>query len=159
MDDFTSKPGAPNMFGLLQGEANAIAPGKRPLSAMAPTIVLKDGRVFMALGSRGGPRIITAVAEILVDVIDFGMNIQQAVDTPRFHHQWMPDVLRVEKDGISREAGNRLAAMGHKVEEGYLERGKWHGQWGDVECVAVDPKTGDRLGASDSRYDGRSVGY
>jgi len=159
MDDFTAKPGAPNMFGLLQGEANAIAPGKRPLSAMAPAIVLKDGRLFMVLGSRGGPRIITAVAEALVNVIDYGMNIQQAVDTPRFHHQWMPDVLRVEKDGFSPAAGNRLAAMGHKIEEGYNERGKWHGHWGDVECVAVDPKTGERLGASDSRYDGKAVGY
>ncbi len=159
MDDFTSKPGAPNMFGLLQGEANAIAPGKRPLSAMAPTIVLKDGRLFLVLGSRGGPRIITAVAEVLVSVIDYGMNIQQAVDAPRFHHQWMPDVLRVEKDGVSPATGNRLAAMGHKIQEGYTERGKWHGHWGDVECVAVDPKTGERLGASDSRYEGKAVGY
>jgi len=159
MDDFTSKPGTPNMFGLLQGEANAIAPGKRPLSAMAPTIVLKDGRLFLVLGSRGGPRIITAVAEVLVSVIDYGMNLQQAVDAPRFHHQWMPDVLRVEKDGFSPAAGNRLASMGHKVEEGYSERKKWHGQWGDVEGVAVDPETGERLGASDSRADGRAVGY
>ena len=159
MDDFTSKPGAPNMFGLLQGEANAIAPGKRPLSAMAPTIVLKDGRLFMVLGSRGGPRIITAVAEVLVNVIDYGMNIQQAVDAPRFHHQWMPDVLRVEKDGFSPATGNRLAAMGHKIEEGYNERSKWHGHWGDVECVAVAPETGERLGASDSRYEGKAVGY
>ena len=159
MDDFTSKPGVPNMFGLLQGEANAIAPGKRPLSAMAPTIVLKDGHLFMVLGSRGGPRIITAVAEVLVDVIDYGMNIQQAVDAPRFHHQWVPDVLRVEKDGMSRATGNRLAAMGHKIDEGYLERGKWRGRWGDVECVAVDTKTGERMGASDSRYEGKAVGY
>jgi gamma-glutamyltranspeptidase/glutathione hydrolase len=159
MDDFTTKPGAPNMFGLLQGEANAIAPGKRPLSAMSPTIVLKDGRLFMVLGSRGGPRIITTVAEFMVRVIDYGMNIQQAVDAPRFHHQWMPDVLRVEKDGFSPAAGNRLAAMGHRIEEGYSEGGKWHGQWGDVECVAVDPETGERLGASDSRADGKAVGY
>ncbi|HXP47890.1 MAG TPA: gamma-glutamyltransferase [Terriglobales bacterium] len=159
MDDFTSKPGTPNMFGLLQGEANAIAPGKRPLSAMAPAIVLKDGHLFMVLGSRGGPRIITAVAEVLVSVIDYGMNIQQALDAPRFHHQWMPDVLRVEKDGFSPATGNRLAAMGHKIEEGYSERGKWHGHWGDVECVAVAPETGERLGASDSRYEGKAVGY
>ena len=159
MDDFTSKPGAPNMFGLLQGEANAIAPGKRPLSAMAPTIVLQDGRLFLVLGSRGGPRIISAVAQVLANVIDYKRNIQQAVDAPRFHHQWMPDVLRVEKNGFSPEAGNRLGAMGHKIEEGYTERGKWRGQWGDVECVAVDPKTGERLGASDSRYEGKAVGY
>jgi len=159
MDDFTSKPGSPNMFGLLQGEANAIAPGKRPLSAMAPTIVLKDGKVFLVLGSRGGPKIITAVAEVLVSVIDYGWNIQQAVDAPRFHHQWMPDVLRVEKDGFSPAVGNRLAVMGHKIEEGYTERGKWRGHWGDVECVAIDPQTGERLGASDRRYEGRAVGY
>jgi gamma-glutamyltranspeptidase/glutathione hydrolase len=159
MDDFTSKPGAPNMFGLLQGEANAIEPGKRPLSAMSPTIVLKGGRLFLVLGSRGGPRIITTVAEVLVSVIDYGMNIQQAVDAPRFHHQWMPDVLRVEKDGFSPATGNRLAAMGHRIQEGYIERGKWHGHWGDVECVAVDPETGERLGASDSRYEGKAVGY
>ncbi|HYN15586.1 MAG TPA: gamma-glutamyltransferase [Terriglobales bacterium] len=159
MDDFTCKPGTPNMFGLLQGEANAIDPGKRPLSAMSPTIVLKDGRLFLVLGSRGGPRIITAVAEVLVSVIDYGMNIQQAVNAPRFHHQWMPDVLRVEKDGFSPAAGNRLAAMGHKVAEGYIESKKWHAQWGDVECVAVDPATGERLGANDSRYEGKAVGY
>ena len=159
MDDFTSKPGSPNMFGLLQGEANAIAPGKRPLSAMAPTIVLKDGKVSLVLGSRGGPRIITAVAQVLVSVIDYGWNIQQAVDAPRFHHQWMPDVLRVEKDGFSPAVGNRLAVMGHKIEEGYTERGKWRGHWGDVECVAIDPQTGERLGASDRRYEGRAVGY
>ena len=159
MDDFTSKPGTPNMFGLLQGEANAIAPGKRPLSAMAPTIVLQDGHLFLVLGSRGGPRIISAVAQVLANVIDYKRNIQQAVDAPRFHHQWMPDVLRVEKNGFSPEAGNRLGAMGHKIEEGYTERGKWRGQWGDVECVSVDPKTGERLGASDRRYEGRAVGY
>ena len=159
MDDFTSKPGTPNIHGLLQGEANAIAPGKRPLSAMSPTIVLKDGRLFLVLGSRGGPRIITAVAEVLVDVIDYGMNIQQAVEAPRFHHQWMPDVLAVEKDGLSPATGNRLAAIGHKVDEGYNEGGQWRRKWGDVECVAVDPTTGDRLGASDSRAEGKAVGY
>jgi gamma-glutamyltranspeptidase / glutathione hydrolase len=159
MDDFTSKPGAPNMFGLVQGEANAIAPGKRPLSSMVPVIVLKDGRLFMVLGSRGGPRIITAVAEVLINVIDYGMNIQQAVGAPRFHHQWMPDVLRVEPNGFSPAASNRLAAMGHKIEEGYNERDRWHGRWGDVECVAIDPKSGERLGASDSRYQGKAVGY
>ena len=159
MDDFTSKPGAANMFGLVQGEANAIAPGKRPLSAMAPTIVLHDGRPFMVLGSRGGPRIITALAEILIDVIDYGLNIQQAVTAPRFHHQWMPDILRVERDGVSNAVGNRLAAMGHKLAEGYTESGQWHAAWGDVECVAIDPRSGERLGASDPRDNGKAVGY
>ena len=159
MDDFSSKPGVPNMFGLLQGEANAIAPGKRPLSAMTPTIVLKDGKLFLVLGSRGGPKIITAVADVVVNVIDYKKNIQQAVDAPRFHHQWMPDVLQVERDGFSPTAGNRLGAMGHKIEEGYNEGGKWYPRWGDVECIEVDPKTGERLGAADSREDGSAAGY
>ena len=96
MDDFAAKQGVPNMFGLIQGPANAIGPGKRPLSAMAPTIVLKDGKLFLVLGSPGGPRIITTVANILMGVVDYGMNIQEAVNAPRFHHQWLPDVTRVE---------------------------------------------------------------
>jgi gamma-glutamyltranspeptidase / glutathione hydrolase len=159
MDDFASKTGQPNMFGLLQGEANAIAPGKRPLSAMSPTVLLKDGRLFMVLGSRGGPKIITAVAEVLVNVIDYGMDIQQAVDAPRFHHQWMPDVLRVEA-GFSAATGKQLTAMGHKLKEDYKESGgKAYGHWGDVECVAIEPKTGERLGASDNRDEGKAIGY
>ena len=159
MDDFTAKPGVPNMFGLLQSETNAIAPGKRPLSAMSPTIVLKDGRLFMVLGSRGGPRIITAVAEVLVNVIDYGMRIQQAVDTPRFHHQWMPDVLHVEA-GFSAALQKQLTAMGHTVkEEPKQGDGEAHGRWGDVECVAINPQSGERLGASDSRDEGKAVGY
>lgn len=159
MDDFTSKAGAPNMFGLIQGEANAIAPGKRPLSAMTPTIVLKDGKLLMLLGSRGGPRIITAVAEVLINVLDYRMDIQQAVSAPRFHHQWQPDVLLVEENGFSPAVGNQLASMGHKIQEGYNERGEWNAQWGDVECVAIDPKTGERLGAKDRRAEGKPVGY
>ena len=98
MDDFAAKQGTPNMFGLIQGPANAIGPGKRPLSAMAPTIVLKDGKLFLVLGSPGGPRIITTVANILMGVVDYGMNIQEAVNAPRFHHQWLPDVTAVEQD-------------------------------------------------------------
>ena len=98
MDDFAAKPGVPNMFGLIQGPANTIGPGKRPLSAMAPTIVLKDGKLFLVLGSPGGPRIITTVANILMGVVDYGMNIQEAVNAPRFHHQWLPDVVRVEQE-------------------------------------------------------------
>ena len=97
MDDFASKQGVPNMFGLIQGPANAIGPGKRPLSAMAPTIVLKDGKLFLVLGSPGGPRIITTVANILMGVVDYGMNIQEAVNAPRFHNQWLPDVVYVEQ--------------------------------------------------------------
>ena len=159
MDDFTSHPGVPNSYGLIQGEANAIAPGKRPLSAMAPTIVLKNGKLFMVLGSPGGPRIITTVAEVLIGVIDYGLNVQQAVDASRIHHQWMPDVLQFEKDGLSPAAGDRLAAMGHKLQEGYISEGQWHPTWGDVECVAIDLETGERLGASDHRRQGKAVGY
>jgi gamma-glutamyltranspeptidase/glutathione hydrolase len=126
---------------------------------MAPTIVLKDGKLFMVLGSRGGPRIITALAEVLIGVIDFRMNISDAVDAPRIHHQWMPDLLQFEKDALSPAAGNRLAAMGHKLQEGYHSDGRWYPTWGDVECVAVDLESGERLGASDHRGEGKAVGY
>ena len=126
MDDFAAKQGVPNMFGLIQGPANAIGPGKRPLSAMAPTIVLKDGKLFLVLGSPGGPRIITTVANILMGVVDYGMNIQEAVNAPRFHHQWLPDVTRVES-GFSPDTIKRLEGMGHRVEAGeLLERRRVH---------------------------------
>ena len=113
MDDFTSKVGAPNMFGLIQGEANAIAPGKRPLSSMTPTIVLRNGKLLMALGTPGGSRIPTTVFHTLINVIDYGMNIQEAVDAPRFHEQWMPDVTYVEKFALSPDTEALLLAMGH----------------------------------------------
>jgi gamma-glutamyltranspeptidase / glutathione hydrolase len=151
MDDFTSKPGVPNGYGLIQGEANAIAPGKRPLSAMAPTIVLKDGKLFLVLGSPGGPRIITTVANILMGVVDYGLDIQQAVNAPRFHHQWEPDVIFVEGAGISPDTIKLLEARGHKI--------RVQGYWSDGECIAVDPKTGDLLGAPDGRNGGKAVGY
>ena len=109
MDDFASKQGVPNMFGLIQGPANAIGPGKRPLSAMTPTIVLKDGKLFLVLGSPGGPRIITTVANILMGVVDYGMNIQEAVNAPRFHQQWLPDVTYVEQ-GFPPEAVKKMSA-------------------------------------------------
>jgi gamma-glutamyltranspeptidase/glutathione hydrolase len=151
MDDFTSKPGVPNMYGLIQGEANAIGPGKRPLSAMTPTIVLKDGKLFMVLGSPGGPRIITTVANILMGVIDYRLNIQEAVDAPRFHHQWMPDAVYVEKD-FSPDTIKLLQGMGHQV--------KNEGYWSDGECIAIDLKTGARLGATDQRNStGQAIGY
>jgi len=151
MDDFTSKPGVPNGYGLIQSEANAIAPGKRPLSAMAPTIVLKDGKLFMVLGSPGGPRIISTVANILMGVIDYGLDIQQAVNAPRFHHQWQPDEIDIEKTGISPDTVRLLQARGHKI--------KMEGYWSEGECIAIDPKTGDLLGAPDGRDGGKAVGY
>ena len=151
MDDFTSKPGVPNGYGLIQSEANAIGPGKRPLSAMTPTIVLKNGKLFLVLGSPGGPRIISTVMNILVGVIDFGLDIQQAVNAPRFHHQWEPDVLYVEKTGISPDTLKLLQSRGHKIKE--------NNYWSDGECIEVDPQTGELLGAPDGRDGGKAVGF
>ncbi len=158
MDDFSSKPGVPNVFGLIQGPANAIAPGKRPLSAMAPTIVLKDGKLFLVLGSPGGPRIISTVANILMGVIDYGMDIQTAVNAPRFHQQWLPDFVRVEQ-WFSPDTVKALEHMGYKIVFGLDEDGVWEPRWSDGECVEIDSKTGERLGASDERYNGKAVGY
>lgn len=151
MDDFTSKPGVPNGYGLIQGEANAIAPGKRPLSAMAPTIVLKDGKLFLVLGSPGGPRIISTVTNVLMGVIDYGFDIKQAVNAPRFHHQWLPDQIFVENIGFSPDTIKLLEARGHKI--------KAQGYWSDGECIAVKAEDGELLGASDGRGNGRAVGY
>jgi gamma-glutamyltranspeptidase/glutathione hydrolase len=116
MDDFTIKPNVANQFGLVQGEANAIAPGKRPLSSMAPTIVLKDGSVRMVLGSPGGPRIITAIVETILNVIDYGMDAQQAVDAPRLHHQWLPDVLYAEPFALSPDTRDLLQRMDYHIQ-------------------------------------------
>jgi len=158
MDDFAAKQGVPNLYGLIQGPANSIGPGKRPLSAMTPTIVAKDGKLFMVLGSPGGSRIITTVANILMGVIDYGMNIQEAVDAPRFHHQWLPDKIGVEQ-WFSPDAMKALQAMGHQVEEGVMSGSDREPYWSDGECVAIDLKTGERLGASDGRNNGKAVGY
>jgi gamma-glutamyltranspeptidase/glutathione hydrolase len=150
MDDFASKQGVPNTYGLIQGPANAIGSGKRPLSAMTPTIVLKDGKLFLVVGSPGGPTIITTVANILIGVVDFGLDIQDSVNAPRFHHQWLPDHLEVE-DRISPDTLSILRTKGHKIEMKHL--------WGDGECIEIDPKTGERMGASDGRNNGKAVGY
>ena len=115
MDDFTAKPGAPNLWGLVQGNANAIAPGKQPLSSMAPTMVLKDGKPVLIVGAPGGARILSTILEILVAVIDHQIPLQQAVDAPRFHHQWLPDVLQVEPGAITPQVAQALEAMGHKL--------------------------------------------
>ena len=145
MDDFASKPGVPNMYGLIQGPANAMGPGKRPLSAMTPTIVLKDGKLFLVLGSPGGPRIITTVANILMGVIDYGMNIQEAVDAQRFHQQWLPDTSYLE-EGFSPEIVKALEGMGHHIEFGEEDYGVRDPSWSDGECIMVDPKRGDPPG-------------
>ena len=151
MDDFTIKPGAANLHGLIQSAANAIRPGQRPLSSMTPAIVLKDDRLFLVLGSPGGATIISTVANIIMGVIDFGLDIQQAVNAPRFHQQWMPDELRLEKFGFSPDTLPLLTNSGYEL--------KPTGYWGDAECIAVDPRTGDRLGASDGRNGGRAIGF
>jgi gamma-glutamyltranspeptidase/glutathione hydrolase len=113
MDDFTAKPGVPNLYGLVQGDANSIAPGKRPLSSMSPTIVTRDGKPVMVLGTPGGSRIITAVVLTIVNVIDYGMTIQEAVDAPRFHQQWLPNVTSVEPYAFSPDTRRILEGMGH----------------------------------------------
>ena len=115
MDDFASKPGSPNMFGLVQGERNAIAPGKRPLSSMTPTILLKDGKLFMTVGAPGGSRIPTAVLQVILNVVDFGMTIQDAIDAPRIHHQWLPDRLSLEH-AVSPDTVALLKARGYDVD-------------------------------------------
>ncbi len=115
MDDFTVKVGVPNMYGLVQGEANAIAPGKRPLSSMSPTIVSRDGKPVIVVGTPGGSRIITAVTHTILNVIDYGMNVQEAVDAPRFHQQWLPDLTNVDTFGISPDTRKILEGMGHKL--------------------------------------------
>ncbi len=152
MDDFASKMGVPNIFGLIQGPANAIAPGKRPLSSMTPTIVLEDGKLRFVLGSPGGGRIITTVANILLSTAESRLNIQQAVDAPRFHHQYLPDTLYLEP-GFSEMTQEALQKMGYTlaVKEGH---------WSNGECIAVDPKTGNLEGGQDHRsHFGKAAGY
>jgi gamma-glutamyltranspeptidase / glutathione hydrolase len=152
MDDFAAKQGVPNMYGLIQGPANAVGANKRPLSAMTPTIVLKDGKLFLVLGSPGGPTIITTVANVLMGVVDYGLNIQEAVNAARFHNQWLPDKLMLETYGISPDTLQILDSMGHKLKTD-------RAFWGDAECIAIDPKTGERLGASDGRNNGKVAGF
>ena len=129
MDDFTTRPGQPNLFGLVQGPQNAIAPGKRPLSSMSPTIITREGKPVMVLGSPGGARIITITLETILNLVDYGMELQEAVDAPRFHHQWLPDEVYVEARGFSPDTKAKLEAMGYKVTE--------QGQWGAVAAIAV----------------------
>ncbi len=152
MDDFTAKPGVPNAFGLVQGRTNEVQPGKRPLSSMTPTIVLKDGKVLMVTGSPGGSTIISTVLESILNVVDFGMTIQQAVDAPRVHHQWLPDVVMVEPGYLSPESRAALETMGYTFEE--------RSPWGADEAILVDPATGQLQGANDARRPaGLAKGY
>ncbi|MEZ3416447.1 gamma-glutamyltransferase [Pantoea dispersa] len=150
MDDFSAKPGTPNVYGLVGGEANAIQPAKRPLSSMSPTIVAKDGKTWLVTGSPGGSRIITTVLQMVVNSIDFGMNVAEATNAPRFHHQWLPDQLRVEK-GFSPDTLRLLEAKGQHV--------KVLPAMGSTQSIMIGPD-GMRYGASDPRsVDDLSAGY
>ncbi len=152
MDDFTSKPGVPNMYGLVQGVRNDIRPGKRPLSSMAPTIVTKNGKLFLVTGSPGGSRIITIVLSTIQNVVDYGMNVQQAVNAPRLHMQWLPDVVEMEPGALDAPAMQQLQAMGYTFKE--------IPSWGSAQAVLVDPRTGIRYGGTDGRHPaGLASGY
>ncbi|RWO53480.1 gamma-glutamyltransferase [Mesorhizobium sp.] len=162
MDDFTQKPGVPNLYGLVQGEANAIAPRKTPLSSMSPTIVAKDGKPFMVIGSPGGSRIITITLAAIVNVVDHGMNIQEAIDAPRIHHQWLPDTVYVEPFGLSPDTEKLLAGKGYRLDV-------TDATWGQAAGILVGGKSlteiekggGARYnGAIDSRTaSGEAIGY
>ncbi len=172
MDDFTSKPGAPNGFGLIQSSNNAIAPGKRPLSAMTPTIVVgpdvcppgpglqcKPGKPLLVLGSPGGPTIITTVANDLISILDNGLNVQQAADAPRFHHQYLPDVLQVEK-AFPLDVVDQLKAAGYTIKRNDEADEHNPGVWGDSEMIYIDPKANTLLGGHDQRHSfGKAAGY
>jgi gamma-glutamyltranspeptidase/glutathione hydrolase len=133
MDDFSIKPDTPNMFGLIQGEQNAIEPGKRPLSSMAPTIVLYQDKPYLVLGSPGGSRIITIVLQVLLDVADYGMSLADAVDSPRFHHQWLPDKVIEEPRAFSPDTAGLLRGMGYLIED--------QTPWGAAECIEIAPES------------------
>ena len=152
MDDFTAKPGVPNQFGLVQGAYNSVGPGKRMLSAMTPTVVLRpDGELFFVTGSPGGATIITTVFQTIVNVVDYGMNVAQAVNAPRVHHQHLPDQVRYEQGGLSPEVVSDLEARGHTM----LERG---GISGDVQAIMVMPD-GTLEAAADPRRGGAAAGW
>ncbi|MBI5154979.1 gamma-glutamyltransferase [Candidatus Poribacteria bacterium] len=150
MDDFSIKPGVPNLYGLVGGEANAIAPGKRPLSSMTPTILVKRGRARLVVGSPGGSRIITTVLQVISNVLDHGMNPAEAVAAPRYHHQWLPDVVYMEERVCSDAARKELEALGHKIELG--------GAWSNAMAIWVEDETGMLQGAADPRGVGTAAG-
>jgi gamma-glutamyltranspeptidase/glutathione hydrolase len=151
MDDFTAKPGSPNLFGLVQGEANAIAPHKRPLSSMTPTVVTRDGKVRLVLGSPGGSTITNTVLQVLLNVLVYKMDVLQAVTSPRFHHQWMPDRLTFERAGFSSDTLEKIQQAGYPV--------SFRDTMGDCEAIEIAAESGWRLGASDPRAEGKAVGY
>jgi gamma-glutamyltranspeptidase/glutathione hydrolase len=152
MDDFSSKPGSPNKYGLVGNSANAIEPNKRMLSSMTPTIVEDShGDLFLVVGSPGGSTIITTVAQVISNVIDFNMNIEEAVEQPRFHHQWLPDVIQIEPIGYSKETLNVLSEMGHQI--------KLRSSIGEANCIQIDSKSGLLFGSGDSRRGAIARGF
>ncbi len=156
MDDFSAKPGEPNQFGLLGAEANSIQPGKRMLSAMTPTIVLKDGQPFIITGSPGGSTIITVVLQVLINVIDFNMNIQEAVNSPRIHHQWMPDIIYLEEFAVSKDVKYNLEEMGYK----FGDRNHAFRVLGSAQSILIDNENRNIYGAPDPRRGkAAAVGY
>ncbi|MER9134567.1 gamma-glutamyltransferase [Mesorhizobium sp. M0768] len=162
MDDFTQKPGVPNLYGLVQGEANAIAPKKTPLSSMSPTILAKDGKPFMVIGSPGGSRIITITLEAIVNVVDHGMNIQEAIDAPRIHHQWLPDTVYIEPFGLSPDTEKLLTGMGYHLDLADTTWGQATGILvGGKSLAEIEKGGGARYnGAIDSRAaSGKAIGY
>ena len=150
MDDFSVKPGFPNMFGLIGGKANSIEPGKRMLSSMTPTIIEKNNNLFMVLGTPGGSTIITSVFQTILNVIDYGMTMQEAVDAKKIHHQWVPDILYIEKNSINNETKEQLISIGHKINE--------RGSIGRMNCILIN--SDNKLeGGSDKRGDNIALGY
>ncbi len=152
MDDFSAKPGVPNMFGLIGAEANSIAPEKRMLSSMTPTIVEKDGKLWMVVGTPGGSTIITAVAQTILNVYEFNLSMQEAVNTPRFHHQWLPDLITFEEEGFGKALKDELTARGYEILEGRTP------VIGKVDAIRVLPD-GRLEGGADPRGDDKAVGF
>jgi gamma-glutamyltranspeptidase/glutathione hydrolase len=150
MDNFAAKQGVPNGYGLIQGEANSIAAGKRPLSSMTPSIVLEDGVVRLVAGTPGGPTIINTVFQVIMNVLDHGLDVQQAVDQPRFHHQWLPDAIQYEPRALVFDVRQALQSKGHEL----MERGLI----GDAQAIYVDPQDQRRYGGADPRRGGQAVG-
>jgi gamma-glutamyltranspeptidase/glutathione hydrolase len=150
MDDFSSAPGVPNAYGLVGGDANAIAPGKIPLSSMTPLVATKNGKFFLATGAPGGSTIITQVLQVVLHVVDFGMDAQAAVAAPRIHHQWLPDELRIETFGFDEGTKKALAAKGHKLRE--------TAGWGNAMAIVARPD-GVLEGGADPRGEGSAAGF
>jgi gamma-glutamyltranspeptidase/glutathione hydrolase len=152
MGDFNARPGLTTEGGLIGTQPNLARPEQRMLSSMTPTIIARDGRLVAVVGSPGGRTIINTVLQMVLNIVDHGMGIQQAVDAPRLHHQWLPDRVTIEGDGVDEATAAKLRAMGHDV--------RVAGRQGSVHAIMIDPRTGDRLGAPDRRdADGGAAGH